>query len=143
MPALQAIIVLPVEIALVAALIIGWRFGARRLNLRLHHGIVYSVIATQVAIIILWMAPSALTYLSSFSYPNENLFIIVHAIVGLVTVGLGVTLITIFLLRPKAPLQLIRRARLVMITTLAIFIIVAAIGAILFYYFQLGGVFYL
>ena len=140
MPYLQALIVLPVEIALLAALIIGWLFGARRLNLRLHHGIVYSVVAIQVAIIILWMAPAALAYLSTFSYPNENLFIIVHAIIGIAAVSLGVALIVTFLIRKKPALQLIRRTRLVMISTLIIFFIVAAIGVLLFYYYQLGVV---
>jgi hypothetical protein len=161
--------VLSVEVVLLVALIIGWRFGARRLDIRLHHRVVYLLILSQLIIIILWMAPRALAFITSSAvaylngdlflilaslYPNINLLqfipassvdpsiniITLHSIVGLITVGLGVALITIFLLRPEMPLKLLRRGRPLMITTFIIFIIVFVVGVILFLHFEMGVV---
>ncbi|MFX1532684.1 MAG: hypothetical protein ACFFDI_00460 [Promethearchaeota archaeon] len=128
--ALVAILILMIEIGLFIILITGWYFGARRLNLRLHHGVVYGLIGVQLIIIGLWMLPRALSFLPYLLADIiGNLPIILHISLGITTISLGVFLVIIFLLNPDIPLALLKKIQPVMVVVLGCWIITFALGA--------------
>ncbi|MFW9917730.1 MAG: hypothetical protein ACFFGZ_19165, partial [Candidatus Thorarchaeota archaeon] len=55
-----AILVLLAEIIFILSLLTGWYFGARRLNITLHHRVVYIAVPVQFGLLILWMIPKPL-----------------------------------------------------------------------------------
>ncbi|MFX1252762.1 MAG: hypothetical protein ACFFCZ_14240 [Promethearchaeota archaeon] len=127
--ALIAILILMFEIGLFIILLTGWYFGGRRLNLRLHHGVVYGLIGVQLIIIGLWMLPRALLFLPYlFVDIPRSLLIILHVSLGLITISLGVFIIIVFLLNREIPLALLKKIQPVMVVVLGCWIIAFTLG---------------
>ncbi|MFX0064931.1 MAG: hypothetical protein ACFFC7_22370 [Candidatus Hermodarchaeota archaeon] len=132
--ALIAILILMIEIGLFIILITGWYFGARRLNLKLHHGVVYGLIGVQLIITGLWMIPRALSFLP-YLLPDitRNWPIILHISLGIITMSLGIFVIVIFLLNREIPLALLKKIQPVMVVVLGCWIITFALGATVYF----------
>ena len=127
--ALIAILILMLEIGFFIILITGWYFGARRLNLKLHHGVVYGLIGVQLIIIGLWMLPRALLFLPYlFADIPRSLPIILHVSLGLITISLGVFIVIVFLLNREIPLALLKKIQPVMVVVLGCWIITFILG---------------
>ncbi|MFW9997242.1 MAG: hypothetical protein ACFFD4_34680 [Candidatus Odinarchaeota archaeon] len=128
-----ALLVLITEILLVSVLLTGWYFGARRLNLDVHHGAVYGAISIQVLIVGTWMLPR---FLRAASFVLSDIIgrlpVVLHVICGTLTVINGLFLTILFLIRRDIPLKILRRARPFMITELIVWTITLALGTLNF-----------
>ncbi|MHA2386429.1 MAG: hypothetical protein ACXAEE_09505 [Candidatus Thorarchaeota archaeon] len=61
---------LVIEVLIIIVLLIGWLYGARRLDFRVHHRAVYSIVLVNSLIVGLWMIPQAIN-LASFGYFDD------------------------------------------------------------------------
>lgn len=121
--------VLLIESIVVLVLLIGWYFGARRLNFNLHHGVVYSIVVAHVLTLSLWMIPiasGAIPFL--LTDPVRFWRPLSHFILGLLALVFGLVLGLIFLIKRDIPLKLLRRARPLMILTISLWIISFVLG---------------
>ena len=133
--------VLMIETVVVVVLLIGWYFGARRLNFNLHHGVVYSIIVAHILTLGLWMIPiasGALPFL--LTDPVRFWRPLAHFILGILALVFGIILGILFLIKRDIPLKLLRSARPLMILTLALWIISFVLGLVnyLSRYFGIG-----
>ncbi len=55
--------VLVIELVIILGVAFGWWYGARRLNLKLHHGAVYLLVLVHLLTVGLWMIPRSLAKL--------------------------------------------------------------------------------
>ena len=128
-----AVLVLLIESGLIIALIIGWYFGARRLNINLHHGVVYGGLLINTVIVAVWMLPRgirALPYL--LTDPLLYSRVLLHFMIGLVVICLGLVIGILFLLNRDIPLGLLKKAQPFMIVILLGWIITFSLGALNF-----------
>ncbi|MHA1966846.1 MAG: hypothetical protein ACW964_03475 [Candidatus Hodarchaeales archaeon] len=131
------LVVILFEGLLILALIIGWYLGARRLNINLHHYMVYSGTLIHFIIFLVWMFPGFLNSLPGvLSNPLPKLLQIFHWSFGLVAVILSVFLTILFLFNRDIPLDLLRKVRPLMIVTLICWFIALVLGAIIFFSFR-------
>jgi hypothetical protein len=121
--------VLLAESLILLILMIGYFYGARRLNFNLHHGVVYTIVVAHILTLSFWMLPIAsggipflLTDPIRFWRP------LAHFILGSLALVFGILLGIIFLIKRDMPLKLLRRARPIMILTLTLWIISFALG---------------
>jgi len=130
--------VLVLEVVVLIVLAIGWTFGSRRMNYKLHHKAVYFVALVHMITVGIWMIPQALQRVSIIlANPIMNWYQIVHDIVGILAIGLGVLLVIIFLVKSGMPLKLLKRTRPLMFLTIGIWIIAFILGV---YWFLLAWV---
>jgi hypothetical protein len=133
---LQTILGIPVsyfvlflEIIVLLALLIGWRYGASKMNFNLHHKAVYLVVLIHILTVGLWMIPRAIERLAvMLSNPITFWYQIVHDIVGILAIGLGAALVILFLIRSGMPLKLLRRTRPFMFLTVGVWVIAFVLG---------------
>ncbi|MFW9787759.1 MAG: hypothetical protein ACFFE2_12710 [Candidatus Thorarchaeota archaeon] len=126
-------LVLILEIIVLITLLIGWRYGASRMNFRLHHQAVYLVVLIHILTVGFWMIPSAIGRLSlMLNNPVVFWYQIAHDIVGILAIVLGAILVTLFLIRRGMPLKLLKRTRPLMFLTIGVWIIAFVLG---FYWF--------
>ncbi|MHA2033034.1 MAG: hypothetical protein ACW99Q_27015 [Candidatus Kariarchaeaceae archaeon] len=131
------LIVILLEGLLILTLIIGWYLGARRLNINLHHYMVYSGTLIHFIIFLVWMFPGFLNSLPRvLSNPLPKLLHIFHWSFGLVAVILSVFLTILFFFNRDIPLDLLRKVRPLMIVTFICWIIALVLGAIIFLSFR-------
>ena len=131
------LVVILLEGLLILSLIIGWYLGARRLNINLHHYMVYSVTVIHFLIFLLWMFPGFLRSLpGALNDPLPKLLQISHWTSGLVAIVLSLFLTLLFLLNRDIPLDLLRKVRPVMIVTLICWSIAIILGAVIFLSFR-------
>jgi hypothetical protein len=124
-----AFFVLPIEIFILALLIIGWVYGSRRRAFSLHHRAVWLVVLLHIVTVGVWMIPQALIRLSiALSNPLVFWYQIVHDFIGILAIGLGAILVVIFLIKGGMPWKLIRRTKSLMILTISIWIIAFILG---------------
>ncbi|MFQ5977267.1 MAG: hypothetical protein ACE5OZ_03925 [Candidatus Heimdallarchaeota archaeon] len=125
-----ALIILLAETILILALITSWILGARRLNITLHHRVVYSAIPANLTLILLWMLPKPL---KRFEYllkdPVKNWNLLAHYVLGAITISLAVGIILTFIVNREIPLVILRRARPIMIAILFLWIVTFSLGA--------------
>jgi hypothetical protein len=133
---LQTILGIPVsyfvlflEIIVLLALLIGWRYGASKMNFNLHHKAVYLVVLIHILTVGLWMIPRAIERLAvMLSNPITFWYQIVHDIVGILAIGLGAALVILFLIRSGMPLKLLKRTRPFMFLTVGVWVIAFVLG---------------
>ncbi|MBY8998175.1 MAG: hypothetical protein KGD60_10610 [Candidatus Thorarchaeota archaeon] len=124
-----AYLVLVLEIIVLIALLIGWRYGASKKNFDLHHKAVYLVVLIHILTVGLWMIPRALERLSfMLSNPIANWYQIVHDVVGILAIGLGILLVLVFLVKSGMPLKLLKRTRPLMFLTIGVWILAFVLG---------------
>lgn len=129
-----ATVVLTIEVILVCALLMA-RYGARRLNLKIHHGVVYSITIINGFIIVFWMGQRALRFLPRQleRFPDSFMFF-THVVLGLTTMTLALGLTSLYLVKvvkkETIPLPLIRRTKPIMITTAILWILTFIVGVI-------------
>jgi hypothetical protein len=132
-------LVLVLEIIVLIALLVGWRYGASRMNFKLHHQAVYLVVLIHILTVGIWMIPRAMTRLSvMLSNPMAFWYMIVHDVVGILAIGLGAILAILFLVKRGMPLKLLKRTRSFMFLTIGVWIIAFILGV---YWFLLAWVF--
>ncbi|MHA1576130.1 MAG: hypothetical protein ACTSU3_02095 [Candidatus Thorarchaeota archaeon] len=131
-------IVLVLEVIVLIVLIVGWIYGARRMDFNLHHKAVYFIALVHMITVGVWMIPRAIERLSlMLADPIMNWYQIVHDIVGIIAIGLGVLLVLIFLIRSGMPLKLLKSTRPLMFLTIGTWIIAFILGV---YWFLLAWV---
>ena len=127
-----SLIVMGIETVIIIVVAIGWYLGARRMNFNLHHVAVYSVILVHLIIVGAWMWPRAMYAIENFGLLNDpvgNLRILAHFGIGLTADLLSIILALVFIWKRDIPLNVLRRARPVMILTLILWIISFGLGA--------------
>ncbi|MHA2378228.1 MAG: hypothetical protein ACXADS_03055 [Candidatus Thorarchaeota archaeon] len=119
--------VMILETFVVVVLLIGWLFGARRLEFRLHHWAVYSIILVHAVTVGAWMIWRA-ERLNPFADPVANWYQILHDTLGIIAIALGLIVAVVFLVRRDMPLKLLKRTRPVMILILTLWVITFILG---------------
>ena len=131
-------LVLVLEIVVLTILLVGWRYGASRMNFKLHHKAVYLVVLIHILTVGVWMIPRALERISiMLSNPVTFWYQIVHDIVGILAIGLGAVLAVLFLIRTGMPHKLLKRTRPIMVLTIGVWVIAFILGV---YWFLLAWV---
>ncbi|MFW9961846.1 MAG: hypothetical protein ACFFDV_12575 [Candidatus Thorarchaeota archaeon] len=129
-------LVLGIEIIILLVLILGWIYGARRMDFKFHHKAVWFVVFLHILTVGLWMIPIAIARLTlALSNPLLYWYQIVHDTVGLLAIGLGAILVVMFLVKGGMPLKLLKKTRPFMFLTIGTWIIAFFLG---FYWFLLG-----
>ncbi len=114
-------IVMVVESVLLVATLVGWLYGARRMDFKLHHRLVYPSVFIHTITVSLWMIPNAIGQLPLImSDPIANWYKIVHDILGFIGIALGIIISVIYLIRRDMPLKLLKKTRPFMFATLFI-----------------------
>lgn len=126
--------VLLTEIIVVIMLIVGWYFGARKLNIDFHHYMVYSATIIAVFIFIIWMGPKVFPdrFFSIISNFPETYKATIHMILGLITLILMITVSTLFLVNRDININRLKRYKPLMITIAILFPIVVITGFLLY-----------
>jgi len=121
-----------IESSIIIILLIGWLWGARRLDFRTHHWAVYSTVLVNSILVGFWMIPQAISLAAGgyFNDPIASMHQIVHDTIGLVTVALSIVVALMFLVRRDMPLKLLKRTRPVMILVLALWLITFTLGIV-------------
>jgi Ca2+/H+ antiporter len=121
---------LVIEVLLIIVLLVGWVYGSRRLNFRLHHRAVYSIVLVNSLIVGLWMIPRAmnLAQLGFFNNLSTSWHQTLHDTLGIIAVVLSIIVSVIFLWRRDMPARLLKRTRPLMILILSLWIITFALG---------------
>ncbi len=121
---------LVIETAIIIVLLVGWLYGARRLDFRIHHWAVYSTVLVNSILVGLWMIPQAVALIAGnyFADPMASLHVSIHLTIGLVTVVLSIIVSFMFLARRGMPLKLLKRTRPAMILILGLWTITFLLG---------------
>ena len=131
-------LILVLEIIVLMALLVGWRYGASRMNFDLHHKAVYSVVLIHILTVGFWMIPIAVSRLSiTLGDPITFWYQIVHDTIGILAIGFGAVLAVIFIFKRGLPLKLLKRTRPIMFITISVWIIAFLLGL---YWFLLSWV---
>jgi hypothetical protein len=126
------------ETVLIGSLLIGWYFGARRLNIDLHHWMVYGVTPIHALIWLLWMFPAVLRSLpGALQNPIPRFIPIIHWTSGLIALILSITIAITFIFNRNIPLGLLRRIRPLMIVTIISWTIAFVLGLYIFINFKI------
>ena len=132
-------LVLILEIVIAIFLFMGWLYGARRMDFKLHHYAVYSVVLVHLITVGLWMIPQALNRIPfMLANPLMNWYQILHDLVGFLALILGILLTVLFLIKRGMPLKLLKRTRPLMFLTIGTWILAFLMGV---YWFLLAWVF--
>lgn len=132
-------LVLILEIVIAIFLFMGWLYGARRMDFKLHHYAVYSVVLVHLITVGLWMIPQALNRIPfMLANPLMNWYQILHDLVGSLALILGIILTVLFLIKRGMPLKLLKRTRPLMFLTIGTWILAFLMGV---YWFLLAWVF--
>jgi hypothetical protein len=135
------LLVLIFEAILIGSLLIGWYFGARRLNIDFHHWMVYGVTPVHAVIWFLWMFPAVLRSLPrALQDPIPRIFPIIHWTSGLIALILSISITIIFIFNRDIPLGLLRRIRPLMIVTIICWSIAFILGLYIFINFKIESV---
>jgi heme A synthase len=123
---------LVIEILMIIVLLVGWVYGARRHNSRLHHRAVYSIVLVNSLIVGLWMIPQAMN-LAQFGFFDDfsaSWYQILHDTFGIIAIVLSILVSAIFLWRRDMPGRLLKRTRPLMILILILWIITFVLGVL-------------
>ncbi|MFW9966206.1 MAG: hypothetical protein ACFFEA_03560 [Candidatus Thorarchaeota archaeon] len=129
-----------IEVLMIIVLLIGWLYGARRLEFRVHHRAVYSIVLVNSLLVGLWMIPQAIN-LATYGYFDDfstSWHQIIHDTLGVIVVVLSIIVSIVFLIRRDMPLKLLKRTRPLMILILTFWIITFALGVLAYTIFW-GG----
>ncbi len=131
-------LILVLEIIVLIALLVGWRYGASRMKFKLHHKAVYSVVLIHLLTVSFWMIPIAVSRLSiMLGDPITFWYQIVHDMIGILAIGLGAILAAIFIFKRGMPLKLLKRTRPIMFITISVWVIAFLLGI---YWFLLSWI---
>ena len=132
-------LVMITETILVVGMMIGWLYGSRRMDFKVHHRAVYPIILIHAITVGVWMIPIAFERLPfMLANPAENWYQIAHDMLGFIGVLLGVVMALMFGPRKEMPLKLLKKTRPIMFLTIAIWVLSFILGA---YWFMIGHVF--
>lgn len=133
-----AMIVMVVETILVVALMIGWLYGARRMDFKTHHRAVYPIVLIHSITVGAWMIPVAIGRLPiMLANPMAFWYQIVHDMLGFVGISLGIILALLYVFKRDMPLKLLKRTRPIMFLTIGVWLVAFVLGL---YWFLLGYV---
>jgi hypothetical protein len=133
-----AYIALILEIIVLLVLAIGWIYGSRRMNYKLHHKAVYFVALVHLLTVGAWMIPQSIPRIPfMLADPITNWYQIVHDVIGMLAIVLGVILVVVFLIKTGMPLKLLKRTRPLMFVTVGIWVIAFLLGV---YWFLLSWI---
>ncbi|MHA1906586.1 MAG: hypothetical protein ACW98Y_04775 [Candidatus Thorarchaeota archaeon] len=133
-----ALVVMIAETVIVVALMIGWLYGSRRMDIKLHHRIVYPATLIHAITVGAWMIPIALERLPiMLASPFENWYQITHDTLGIIAILLGGIMGLMFITKKEMPIKLLKKTRPVMLATVAIWIITFILGL---YWYLIGHV---
>jgi hypothetical protein len=133
-----AYIVLVLEIIVIFVLAIGWIYGSRRMDYKLHHKAVYFVALVHMLTVGAWMIPQAIARIPfMLADPITNWYQIVHDFIGMFAIVLGVLLVVVFLIKTGMPLKLLKRTRPLMFLTIGTWVIAFLLGI---YWFLLSWI---
>ena len=126
--------ILIAEIILMVLLFIGWYKGARRLNIDLHHYIVYSVTIIANFLFLIWMAPKITVdrYFSIISNFPDTYKPTIHMTLGLIVLILMITVSGIFIVNRDININRLKRYKPLMIIIAITFPIVVFTGFLLY-----------
>ncbi len=131
-----AMIVMVVETILVIALMIGWLYGARRMDFGTHHRAVYPIVLIHSITVGVWMIPIAIGRLPiMLANPMVFWYQIVHDMLGFVGISLGIILALLYVFKRDMPLKLLKRTRPIMFLTIGVWFLSFVLGL---YWFILG-----
>lgn len=124
-----AYIVLVLEIIVLLVLAIGWIYGSRRMDYKLHHKAVYFVALVHMLTVGVWMIPQSIARIPfMLADPITNWYQIIHDVIGMLAIVLGVLLVLLFLVKTGMPLKLLKRTRPLMFVTIGIWVIAFLLG---------------
>jgi len=133
-----ALAVMIAETVIVVAMMIGWLYGSRRMDIKLHHRVVYPATLIHAITVGAWMIPIALErFPIMMASPMENWYQITHDMLGFVAIGLGLIMGLLFGTRKEMPIKLLKKTRPVMLLTVALWVISFVLGL---YWYLLGHV---
>ncbi|MFW9917166.1 MAG: hypothetical protein ACFFGZ_16285, partial [Candidatus Thorarchaeota archaeon] len=99
-----------------------------------HHRVVYIAVPVQFGLLILWMIPKPLKSLDFLlDDPIKNWNLLAHYILGLMTIGLALSVVITFIIYRGIPLTVLRKVRPLMIAILLLWIVTFSLGAWNFY----------
>lgn len=134
-----AMIVMVIETILVVGLMIGWLYGARRMDFKTHHWAVYPIVLIHSITVGIWMIPIAMGRLPIIlADPVTFWYQIAHDMLGFIGIGLGIVLALLYAFKRDMPLKLLKRTKPIMFLTIGVWIIAFLLGL---YWFLLGHVF--
>ena len=133
-----AYIVLVLEIIVLLVLGIGWIYGSRRMDYKLHHKAVSFVALVHMRTVGAWMIPQAMGRIPfMLADPITHWYQIVHDVIGMFAIVLGVLLVVVFLIKTGMPLKLLKRTRPLMFVTIGTWVIAFLLGI---YWFLLAWI---
>ena len=122
-------LVMILEVIVLLVLAIGWIYGSRRMDYKLHHKAVYFVALIHMLTVGAWMIPQAILRIPvMLADPITNWYQIVHDIIGMLAIVLGVLLVVVFLIKTGMPLKLLKRTRPLMFVTVGTWVIAFLLG---------------
>ena len=135
---LIAMIVMITETILVIGMMIGWLYGARRMDFKTHHRTVYPIVLIHSITVGFWMIPISIGRLPiMLSNPMVFWYQILHDMLGFVGIGLGIVLSLLYIFKRGMPLKLLKRTRPIMFLAIGVWVFAFILG---FYWYLLGYV---
>ncbi len=127
-----ATIVFVVESIVFLSVMIGWLYGARRMDYDTHHRFIYPAMLIHVITVSLWMIPRAMQLAEEglFDDPVGNWYQIVHDAIGFVAIALGLIIALTFLVKSDMPLNILQKAKPLMWVTLGLWLVSFVLGII-------------
>ncbi len=131
-----AMIVMITETILVVGLMIGWLYGARRMDFKTHHRAVYPIVLIHSITVGLWMIPIAIGRLPiMLANPMAYWYQIVHDMLGFAGITLGIVLALLYAFKRNMPLKLLKKTRPIMFLAIGVWVIAFLLGV---YWFLIG-----
>ncbi|MFW9778009.1 MAG: hypothetical protein ACFFE8_04080 [Candidatus Heimdallarchaeota archaeon] len=129
-----ALLVLIVEVVLFCGLFVGWYFGARRLNITLHHWMVYGATIAHLTVWLLVMLPNALRAAPRvLADPLGRWIPFAHWTMGSITIALSLFITISFAVkRFEIRLRTLINFRPLMIATVICWTITLFLGLLVF-----------
>ena len=133
-----ALVVMIAETVIVVAMMIGWLYGSRRMDIKLHHRVVYPITLIHAITVGAWMIPIAMERLPiMLASPMENWYQITHDMLGILAIALGIIMGLMFGPRKDMPIKLLKKTLPVMLLTVALWVAAFVLGL---YWYLLGHV---
>ncbi|MFW9920985.1 MAG: hypothetical protein ACFFED_15400 [Candidatus Thorarchaeota archaeon] len=133
-----AMIVMAIETILVIGLMVGWLYGARRMDFKTHHRAVYPIVLIHSITVGFWMIPIAIARLPiMLANPMAFWYQIVHDMIGFAGIALGIILALLYAFKRDMPLKLLKKTRPIMFLTIGVWSAAFILGL---YWFLLGYV---
>ena len=113
-------------------LIIGWYFGARRLDFKFHHWMIYTSVPLHIVIVVIWMFPRFLYGLTFITVqPITVISMLFHVIAGIIGLVIAIGLLIVFIVNRDLNISILKKTRPFMFATLILWVILFVGGTFL------------